>query len=146
MHCIGPPNIFRSSVVRWARKVKQSKIYRCCQGILLLNSVFPCKERDIYDILHSKDTENLKKVKIRKTWLMTKKIRSSEFLDVKMGIFSPKKGHSEIWVREKIFSPPQILRQVSAHAPTCRSPPMREAKIRVHSLHSIPGSLNTHPV
>ena len=51
----------------WARKVKQSKKYRCCQGILLLNSAFPCKERVIYDILHSKDKENLKKrVKIKK--------------------------------------------------------------------------------
>src|SRR6218665_2643672 len=106
MHCIGPPNIFRSSVVRWARKVKQSKIYRCCQGILLLNSVFPCKERDIYDILHSKDTENLKKVKIRKTWLMTKKMRSSEFLDVKMGIFSPQKVIQKFWYAKKFSVPP----------------------------------------
>ena len=58
--CIGPPNILRSSVVGWARKVGQSK-KRCRQGILFLNSAFPCEERVIYDILHNKDTENLKR-------------------------------------------------------------------------------------
>src|SRR6218665_1673627 len=35
--CIGPPNILRSSVVGWVRKVEQSKNNRCRQGILFLN-------------------------------------------------------------------------------------------------------------
>src|SRR6218665_1768041 len=76
--CIGPPNILRSSVVGWARKVKeskQSKKNRCRQGILLLNSAFPCKERVRYDILHILKIRRIRKkrVKIRKTWSMTKK-------------------------------------------------------------------------
>ena len=33
----------------------------CRQGILFGNSGFSCEERVIYDILHSKDTENLKR-------------------------------------------------------------------------------------
>jgi len=56
-----PPNILRSSVVGWARKLEQSKKNRCRQGILFWNSAFSCEERVIYDILHSKDTENLKR-------------------------------------------------------------------------------------
>jgi len=46
--CIIPPNIF-SSVVGWcARKSEQSK-----------KGCFSCEERVKYDILHSKDTENV---------------------------------------------------------------------------------------
>ena len=45
------------------------------------------------------------RVKIRKTWLMTKK-RSSEFLDVKMKIFSPQNVIQKSWVRRKNFRPP----------------------------------------
>ena len=48
--CIRPPNILRSSVVGCGRKYEQSK-ERC----------FSCEERVIYEIEHSKDTENLGK-------------------------------------------------------------------------------------
>src|SRR6218665_2784942 len=56
-HALVPPNILRSSVVGWANRVKN----RCRRGILFLNSAFSCEESVIYDTLHNKDTENLKR-------------------------------------------------------------------------------------
>ena len=63
--CIGPPNILRSGVVGWARKHEQSKklvvVKEFCSEIM----VFLVKKGSytlyMYDILHSTNTENLKR-------------------------------------------------------------------------------------
>jgi len=58
---IRPSNILRSSVVGCARKYEQSKKKVSYEGIPFWNSDLSCKERVIYDIYLSKDTENLEK-------------------------------------------------------------------------------------
>ena len=46
----------------WAGRESLKRVKnRCRQGIFFRKSGFSCEERVIYDILHSTDTENLKK-------------------------------------------------------------------------------------
>src|SRR6218665_2247842 len=109
MHC--PPPIFRE-VVLWDERERSNRVKnRCREGILYLNSAFPCEERSCTTFY----TIKTQKVKIRKTWLMTKKGHSSEFLDVKMEI-SPQKNVIQKFWSAKIFPSPQTRRHVSAAA------------------------------
>ena len=113
--CIGPPNILRSSVVGWAQKLQQSEKVGFRQGILFWNSAFSCEERVIYNILHSKDTENLKRAG---RWL---KKGHQNFWAWKWKFVSEKNVIQKFWYA-KIFSvTPQTRRQVCATVFRCLS-------------------------
>jgi len=61
VHASVPHNILRRIVLSGcARKYEQNK-KRCHQGIIFRNRGFCREERVIYDILHNKDMENLKR-------------------------------------------------------------------------------------
>ena len=80
--CIGPPNIFRSSVVGWARKFEQSKKIGVVKEFFVERGFFVVKKGS-YTTFDRTFVDTIKIQRIRKTWWMTKK-RSSEFFGVKM--------------------------------------------------------------
>jgi len=109
--CIGPPIFWE--VVLWDERERSNRVKnRCREGILYLNSAFPCEERSCTTFY----TIKTQKVKIRKTWLMTKKkVIHQNFLTWKWKFPPPKKRHSEILVRENFFRAPKL---------GARSPPL----------------------
>jgi len=113
-HALVPPIFWE--VVLWDGRERSNRVKnRCRQGILFLNSAFPCEEKDIYDILHNKDTENLKRVKIRKTWSMTKKKGHQNFWPWKWKFVVPKNVIQKFWSTKIFFRPPKL---------GARSPPL----------------------
>ena len=120
----GPsPDTLRSSVDGCARKYEQSK-KRCHKGILFWSSGFSCEERVIYDIEHSKETENLGKERENPKNLVDDLKKVIRNFCRKNGNFVPKKRHSEILVREKNFRPAKLGARspplsVSRYGPCC---------------------------
>jgi len=107
--CIRPPNNLRSSVVGCSRKYEQS-LKRCHKGILFWNSGYPVVflvRKGSYTTFNVVKIRKIreKKLKIRKTWSLTKKKVIRNF-GRENGNFFWRNRHSEILVHENFVHPP----------------------------------------